>query len=307
MSDTAIRTTSRTPVSRPKKGLGGRVNTLPLLGPSVGLLLVWCIVPLAMTVWFSFRRYLLQNPLIHGFAGISNYKYLLVDPALYSALWVTVVLVVEVLVISVGLGAVLAALFESKFPGRGIARVLMISPFFVMPTVSALIWKNLLMHPVNGLFAWICRSLGLPVVDFFGNWPLTAVVIIVAWQWMPFAFLILVTALQSLDEETLEAADLDGAGPISVFFYIQVPHMGRAITVVIMMETIFLLSVFAEIYTTTSGGPGVATTNLAFLIYEKALLAFNVGSASAAGVIAIVIANVLAAFMVRTVASRLDT
>jgi sorbitol/mannitol transport system permease protein len=283
------------------------VNTLPLLGPSVGLLLVWCIVPLAMTVWFSFRRYLLQNPLIHGFAGISNYKYLLVDPALYSALWVTVVLVVEVLVISVGLGAVLAALFESKFPGRGIARVLMISPFFVMPTVSALIWKNLLMHPVNGLFAWICRSLGLPVVDFFGNWPLTAVVIIVAWQWMPFAFLILVTALQSLDEETLEAADLDGAGPISVFFYIQVPHMGRAITVVIMMETIFLLSVFAEIYTTTSGGPGVATTNLAFLIYEKALLAFNVGSASAAGVIAIVIANVLAAFMVRTVASRLDT
>jgi sorbitol/mannitol transport system permease protein len=83
--------------------------------------------------------------------------------------------------------------------------------------------------------------------------------------------------------------------------------MGRAITVVIMMETIFLLSVFAEIYTTTSGGPGVATTNLAFLIYEKALLAFNVGSASAAGVIAIVIANVLAAFMVRTVASRLDT
>jgi sorbitol/mannitol transport system permease protein len=163
------------------------------------------------------------------------------------------------------------------------------------------------MHPVNGLFAWICRSLGLPVVDFFANWPLTAVTVIVSWEWLPFAFLILVTALQSLDEEMLEAADLDGAGPIATFFYIQVPHMGRAIAVVIMMETIFLLSVFAEIYTTTSGGPGVATTNLAFLIYEKALLAFNVGSASAAGVVAIIIANIMATFLVRIVASRLDT
>lgn len=306
MSDTAISTAAPALPSRPK-GLGGRVNTLPLLAPSVGLLLVWCIVPLVMTVWFSFRRYLLLNPLIHGFAGISNYKFLLTDPALYSALWVTVVLVVEVLVISVGLGVVLAALFENRFPGRGIARVLLISPFFVIPTVSALIWKNLLMHPVNGLFAWICRSLGLPVVDFFANWPLTAVVLIVAWEWLPFAFLILVTALQSLDEEMLEAADLDGAGPLQTFFYIQVPHMGRAIAVVIMMETIFLLSVFAEIYTTTSGGPGVATTNLTFLIYEKALLAFNVGSASAAGVVAIIIANILATFLVRIVGSRLDT
>jgi sorbitol/mannitol transport system permease protein len=83
--------------------------------------------------------------------------------------------------------------------------------------------------------------------------------------------------------------------------------MGRAIAVVIMMETIFLLSVFAEIYTTTSGGPGVATTNLTFLIYEKALLAFNVGSASAAGVVAIIIANILATFLVRIVGSRLET
>jgi sorbitol/mannitol transport system permease protein len=163
------------------------------------------------------------------------------------------------------------------------------------------------MHPVNGLFAWICRSFGLPVIDFFGDWPLTSIVMIVAWQWLPFAFLILVTALQSLDNETLEAARIDGAGRIATFFHIQVPHMGRATSVVVMIETIFLLSVFAEIYVTTSGGPGIATTNLAFLIYQRALLAFNVGSASAAGVIAIILANIMAAFLVRTVATRLDT
>jgi sorbitol/mannitol transport system permease protein len=297
------------PSSRPrarKEGIGGAVNTLPLVAPSVVVLLIGSLVPLAMTLWFSFSRYNLLNPLIHGFAGVSNYKFLLRDPALYSALLVTLELVGWVLAASVGLGAILAALFETRFPGRGIARVLMISPFFVMPTVSALIWKNLLMHPVNGLFAWMSRSLGLPVIDFFGQIPLTAVIIIVAWQWLPFAFLILMTALQSLDESTLEAARIDGAGPLSTFFYIQVPHMGRAISVVIMMETIFLLSVFAEIYVTTSGGPGIATTNLAFLIYQRALLAFNVGGASAAGVIAIVLANIMAAFMIRTVATRLE-
>jgi sorbitol/mannitol transport system permease protein len=290
----------------PREGLGGRVNTLPLVAPSVGLLLLWTVIPLALTIWYSLLRYNLLNPLIHGFAGINNYRFLFQDPTLYSSLFVTVVLVCAVLAVSVGLGAVLAALFQTEFPGQGIARVLMISPFFVMPTVSALVWKNLLMQPVNGLFAYFARSVGLPAFDWFGQAPLASVILIVCWEWLPFAFLILLTALQSLDEEQLEAARLDGAGPVATFLYIQVPHMGRAISVVVMMETIFLLGVFAEIYVTTAGGPGAATTNLAFLIYQRALLAFNVGGASAAGVIAIVLANIMAAFLVRTVANRLD-
>jgi sorbitol/mannitol transport system permease protein len=285
---------------------GARVSTFPLLAPSVCLLLVFSLVPLAATLWFSFRRYNLLNPMIHGFAGVANYRYLFRDPALYHSLLISVLLVGEVLIITIASAAVLASLFQKQFPGRAVARVLMISPFFVMPTVSALIWKNLLMHPVNGLIAWVTRSLGLGVIDFFADWPLTAIVAIVAWQWMPFAFLILLTALQSLDEETREAADLDGAGSISIFLFIEVPHMGRAMAVVTMMETIFLLGVFAEIYVTTSGGPGDATTNLTFLIYERALLAFNVGSASAAGVVAILLANVLASFMVRIVGKGLD-
>ncbi|HEX4260645.1 MAG TPA: sugar ABC transporter permease [Acetobacteraceae bacterium] len=285
---------------------GGRVHTLPLVAPSVGLLLIWMIVPLAMTLYFSFRRYNLLNPIIHGWAGVSNYRYLLLDPTLYSALFVSVVLVLAVLAITVGFGAVLAALFSHDFPGQGIARVLMISPFFVMPTVSALVWKNLLMHPVSGLFAYLFRLVGLAPVDWFGRFPLSSVVAIVSWEWLPFAFLILLTALQSLDRETLEAARLDGAGAVAVFRSIQVPHMGRAMSVVVMMETIFLLGIFAEIYVTTAGGPGIATTNLTFLIYQRALLAFNVGGASAAGVVAIILANIMAVFLVRTIARRLD-
>jgi sorbitol/mannitol transport system permease protein len=283
-----------------------RIGTFPLLAPSVIALLVWMIVPLAMTLWFSFRRYNLLNPAIGGFAGWNNYRFLVEDPALTHILVITVVLVAAILVITVSLGAVMAALFNLSFPGRGIARVLMISPFFVMPTVSALIWKNLLMHPVNGLFAAIARGVGVPVIDWFGSLPLFSIILIVSWEWLPFAFLILLTALQSLDQEQIEAARLDGAGPLAIFFHIQIPHMQRAISVVVMMETIFLLSVFAEIYVTTAGGPGIATTNLPFLIYQRALLAFNVGSASAAGVIAIILANVIAALLIRTIAKRLD-
>jgi sorbitol/mannitol transport system permease protein len=281
------------------------VNTLPLLAPSVILLLLWMIVPLAMTLWFSFQYYNLLNPFLTGFAGFDNYRYLLTDPSLWVGMKNTLYLVGWVLVITVGLGTLLAVLFDQEFWGRGVARLFAIAPFFVMPTVSALIWKNMLMHPVNGLFAYIARSLGLSAIDFFTVLPLTSIVIIVAWQWLPFALLILLTAVQSLDNEQKEAARMDGAGPFAMFFFIILPHLGRAISVVIMIETIFLLGVFAEIYVTTSGGPGLASTNLAFFIYQRALLDFDVGLASAGGVIAVVLANIVAIFLVRSIARNI--
>src|SRR6202000_3350297 len=101
-----------------------------------------------------------------GFAGLENYQYLLEDPGLTNAIVNTIVLVVSVLAISVVVGVIGAVLLDQPVWGRGLARLFCIAPFFVMPTVSALVWKNLLMHPVNGLFAWISRSLGLPVIDW---------------------------------------------------------------------------------------------------------------------------------------------
>jgi sorbitol/mannitol transport system permease protein len=285
---------------------GGGVKTFPLLAPSVGLLLLWMIVPLAMTLFFAFRRYNLLNPMIHGWAGINNFKYLFEDPALLHSLVVSVIIVVGVIAITIVLGSILAAVFNQPFRGQGMARVLMISPFFVMPTVSALVWKNLLLDPVDGLFAAIFRLFGLQPVAWFSVFPLGSIMAILCWEWLPYAFLILFTALQSMDEEQLEAARLDGATHIDIFFNIQLPHLARAISVTIMIEMIFLLSVFAEIYVTTAGGPGYATTNLTFLIYQRALLAFNVGGASAAGVIAIILANIVSAFLTRSVGKRLE-
>ena len=274
--------------------------------PAILVLLVWMVVPLVLTLWFSTQYYNLVSPEVAGFAGLDNYAFLVTDPDFWVSLRNTLVLLGSVLVITVGLGTLLAVLFDQPFPGRNIARVLAISPFFVMPTVSALIWKNLMLHPIYGVTGVVARVFGFEPVDWFAQFPLASVIAIVSWEWLPFALLILLTAIQSLDHEQREAARMDGAGVVAQFVFITLPHLSRAIGVVVMIETIFLLTVFAEIFVTTSGGPGNATTNLAFLIYARALLQFDVGGASAGGVVAIVLANVVAFFLVRSIARRLE-
>ncbi len=290
-------------VVKPRR-LGGA--TMPLVAPSVLVLLAWSIIPLVMTVWYSFRHYNLVDPTLHGFAGFDNYVYLVTDPDFWASIINTLVLVGGVLVVTVVGGVLLAVLYDQDFPGRNIARLLAIAPFFVMPTVAALIWKNLMLHPIYGVVSWVLNETGIGAIDWFAAAPLTTLIGIVSWEWLPFATLILLTAVQSLDGEQKEAARMDGAGALASFFYITLPHLRRAIGVVIMIETIFLLTIFAEIVVTTSGGPGVATTNLAFLIYARALLQFDIGGGSAGGVIAIILANIVAFFLVRSVARNLE-
>jgi sorbitol/mannitol transport system permease protein len=215
-------------------------------------------------------------------------------------------IVLGVLLITVVGGIGLALLLDRPFWGQGVVRVLMIAPFFVMPTVSALVWKNMFMNPVNGLFAHIAKSLGLEPYDFLSQAPLLSVIVIVAWQWLPFATLILLTSLQSLDSEQMEAAEMDGAGWTSRFIYLTVPHLTRAITVVILIQTIFLLSVFAEIFVTTNGGPGTATTTLTYLVYVQSLLNYDVGMGSAGGIIAVILANIVAFFVMRMIGKNLE-
>ena len=274
--------------------------------PSIAVLLVWMIIPLAMTLWFSFRVYLLLDPTRSGWAGWDNYEYLVTDPDFWASITNTLVMLVAVLAITVVLGVLLAVLFNESFPGRNIARVLAISPFFVMPTVSALVWKNMMLHPVYGVVGAVARFLGFSAPDFFTDHPLSAIVAILSWEWLPYALLVLLTAVQSLDGEQKEAALVDGAGPLAQFWYLTLPHLSRAIGVVVMVETIFLLAVFAEIYVTTNGGPGNASTNLAYLIFRSALQDFNAGAASAGGMVAVVLANIVAFLLVRTAARGMN-
>jgi sorbitol/mannitol transport system permease protein len=275
-----------------------------MMAPAVILLLGWMLVPLTMTLWFSFRSYLPLRGGDLGSAGFDNYVRFVTSSSFWPSVQTTLLIVGGVLFITIVLGVLLALLLDQPMWGQGIVRILVIAPFFVMPTVSALVWKNMFMDPTNGLLAHLWRFFGAQPVEWLSNVPMGSIILIVSWQWLPFATLILLTAIQSLDSEQLEAAEMDGASPLARFYHIVLPHLSRAITIVILIQTIFLLSVFAEIFVTTGGAFGTRT--LTYLIFQRVLESQNVGLGSAGGVYAIILANIVAIFLMRIVGKNLD-
>lgn len=277
-----------------------------LMAPAVISLFLWMIVPLVMTIYFSVIRFNLLSPEQSGFIGLENFAYFVTDPSFGTAVMNTLLLLGSVILITVVMGTLLALLIDAPFPGRGLVRILLISPFFVMPTVNALLWKHMMMNPIYGVLAQVWHFFGAHPVDWLTDFPLLSVIIIVAWQWLPFATLIFITSLQSMNREQLEASRMDGANYLQQLRYLYLPHLARSVAIVVMIEMIFLLSVFAEIYTTTGGGPGDASTNVAFLIFKQALLNFDAGVASAGALFAVVLANIAAVFLIRIVGKNLD-
>jgi sorbitol/mannitol transport system permease protein len=277
-----------------------------LMAPAVVTLFLWMIVPLVMTLYFSAVHYNLMQPGPKEFIALANFEYFITDPDFGPSVWNTLLLLGSVVAITMVLGVALAMLVNEEFPGRGIVRVLLISPFFVMPTANALLWKHMMMNPVYGVLAQVALFFGMTPVDWLTDFPLLSVILMVAWQWLPFACLIFITSLQSLDRDQMEAAGMDGANALQKFWFLTLPHLGRPIAVVIMIEMIFLMSVFAEIFTTTGGGPGNESTNVAFLIFKQALMNFDVGVASAGALFAVVLANIAAVFLIRMIGKNLD-
>ncbi len=279
-----------------------------MMAPAVFLLLVWMLVPLSMTLFFSFKKYLplRGDSLERGldWVGFENYVRFVSSSSFWPSVWTTLFLVGGIILITVVLGILLAILLDQPLWGQGIVRILVISPFFVMPTVSALVWKNMFMDPVNGVLAHLWRFFGAEPVVWLSNTPTFSLVLIISWQWLPFATLILLTAIQSLDSEQLEAAEMDGAPVLSRFWFIVLPHLARAITIVVLIQTIFLLSIFAEIFVTTGGAFGTRT--LTYLIFQRVVDSQNIGLGSAGGVYAIILANIVALFLMRIVGKNLD-
>ena len=275
-----------------------------MMAPAVVLLLGWMLVPLIMTLMFSFKKYLPLRGGDLGWVGFDNYVRFVTSSAFWPSVVATLTVVGGVLIITVVLGVLLALLLNQPMWGQGVVRILVIAPFFVMPTVSALVWKNMFMDPVNGLLAHLWRFFGAEPVTWLSEASMPSIIMIVSWQWLPFATLILLTAIQSLDSEQLEAAEIDGAPPLKRFAFIILPHLGRAITIVILIQTIFLLAIFAEIFVTTGGAFGTRT--LTYLIFQRVLESQNVGLGSAGGVYAIILANIVAIFLMRAVGKNLD-
>ncbi|MDA8668391.1 sugar ABC transporter permease [Alphaproteobacteria bacterium] len=275
-----------------------------MMAPAVILLLGWMLAPLTTTLYFSFKKYLPLRGGDLGWVGFDNYVRFVTSSSFWPSVLTTLIIVGFVLAITVVFGILLALLLDQPMWGQGIVRILVIAPFFVMPTVSGLVWKNMFMDPINGILAHLWRFFGLQPLEWLSQFSMGSIILIVSWQWLPFATLILLTAIQSLDREQIEAAEMDGANTIKRFGYIILPHLFRAITIVILIQTIFLLSIFAEIFVTTAGAFGTKT--LTYLIFQRVLESQNIGLGSAGGVYAIILANIVAIFLMRIVGKSLD-
>ena len=308
-------------------------RTLPRLlqTPSVILLLIWMLVPLSMTLYFSFIRYNLNNlrrpewttPSLSNWRGFGNYEFVLFKAKdFWFAVQNSLFIVSSIIILTVVLGLAIAILVNRSFPGRGIVRVLLISPFFVMPAVNAVLWINMILDPVLGLQGLAVAGINemisglqnFPILGaFFSLWPeidpisfratqtsAYAVIIMVTWQWTPFAVLIFMTSLQSEDQQQKEAAILDGANAWSMFRNLTLPHLGRPIAIVVMIQAIFHLSLYAEIEIVSRGN---GNKNLPYLIGEFANN--NIGAASATGIFAVILANIVAIFLLRMIGKTL--
>ena len=282
-----------------------------LSAPGLTFLVIVTQVPFILAIWFSFTNWNLLRPDSTGFVGFDrmwrNYSRILTNPDFAAVIINTVVLTVAVVAITFAGGLGFALLLNRPFTGRAFARTLLISPFLMMPVAAAVLWKNVLLDPSFGLFSYYLGLFGVRNFYALESFPMASVIAIVSWQWIPFVMLILLAGLQSLPDSTLEAARIDGASGVGMFRHIIFPHLTRFVEIALLLETIFILSEFGTIFVTTAGGPGTQTTNLPYQIFLEAFSRQNVGRASAYGIFAVILANIVIILFLRVLRRNADT
>lgn len=278
------------------------LRRLPLLPALIYVILVTQI-PFVLTIFYSLQDWNLLRPEPARFTGLQNYTAVLSNPSVRIAIWNTVVLTVCAVAISVAFGIGIALLLNKEVFGKGVLRTLMIGPFLVMPTAAALMWKDTLLNPLTGLVNYVLGPIGLGRVDWINQFPMASIVGIEVWRWTPFMMLIVLAGLQSQNQEVLEAARVDGARALQMFRYITLPFIRPFVELGALLGSLFIVQSFDVIFMTTQGGPGEATTNLPFLLYLVAFQGFDIGRASAIGVVAVVLTMIVATFALRTLFS----
>jgi len=280
----------------------GWLRRLPILPALIYVILV-TQVPFVLTIVYSLQHWNLLNPEPPRFTGLQNYIDVVNDPSIRIAIWNTIVLTVFAVTISVALGVAIAVLLNREIFGKGFLRTLMIGPFLVMPTAAALMWKDTLLNPLTGFVNYILTPFGLGTFDFINRFPMASIVSIEVWRWTPFMMLIVLAGLQSQNQEVLEAAEVDGARALQMFRYITLPAIRPFIELGALLGSLFIVQSFDTIFMTTQGGPGELTTNLPFKLYLEAFQAFDIGKASAIGVVAVILTIIVATFALRTLFS----
>ncbi|MBB5152486.1 carbohydrate ABC transporter permease [Saccharopolyspora phatthalungensis] len=296
-------------VGRPagSRGGGGSVwrRRLPLL-PALVFTIAVTQVPFVVTVFYSFQSWNLVRPGSRHFVWLRNYLDVFADSQFRTAMLNTVVLTVVCVLVALLLGLGLALLLDRSFPGRGVVRTLLITPFLILPAAGALLWKTTMFDPTFGLLNFVLEPFGAGEVDWLSEFPLASVMAQVIWQWTPFMMLLVLAGLQSQSREVLEAAQVDGAGRWRTFVSITLPQLSRYLQLAVLLGAIYIVNSFDAIFLMTQGGPGIASTNLPYYIYQRAFEGFDVGQSSAMGVIVVAITLVVATFALRLMFRAFD-
>ncbi len=280
-----------------------------LVAPALVVLLTMSVAPAAYLLLFSLRREdLLGSTTV--FVGLANYVRVLSDPEIWWDAGATLLYVVIAVSVELALGMIFALLLSRKMREGNLLTALFILPLGVAPVVSALVFRELL-NPVYGWIDYYLQALhlmGENPVDWLSV-PFTAWVSIIAldtWQWTPFVALILLAGLQGIPQEPREAAIVDGAGPILLFWHVTLPLLRPFVAIALVLRAIEAFKTFANVYVLTSGGPGTSTELLTLDMYRIALQNFDVGAASALGICFLLALSMVMSGLLRVIARNTD-
>ena len=261
-----------------------------LVAPSWFLILAVFALPILGAAWLSLRNETLGGFAAPRFVGLDNFAVALADPRFWEAIRTTIWLTVLCLVVQMPIGVGLAVILDRNLRGTRVFRTILIIPMLLTPVAVGLMWRFMFDTDL-GVINWALSALGIGGPNWLGaRWPaIWAVVIVDSWQSIPFIMLVVLAGLAGLPKGPQEAAAIDGANAVQVFFHVTLPGLGPVILVTLMIRIIDSLKMFDLIFiVTTRGGPGTATQTLGMLIYNTGFGFFQTSRASALGILMVI-------------------
>jgi len=269
-----------------------------LFAPALGFLAVMTVAPFLFVLVASLCDVRLGARL--EFVGLAHYHRLLADPYFWLAARNTLALTVAATMVELVLGVGLALLFRRSLPGSGIMRFVILVPMMLSPLLVGLFWKFML-DQVFGVVTWVVSLAGLGRPSFLTSPGLAfmSILMVDAWQWTPFVFLLCLAGLSSLPPELEEAAMLERVPAWMRVRDIILPHLRPALLLAGLFRGIDTMKIFDLVYILTGGGPGDATLTLSVLTYRLGFSYFDTGRASALSILLLLLVNGMASVALR--------
>lgn len=265
-----------------------------LVTPAQLLLVGLILLPAIWVAWLSLHSVSFTAEM--RFLGLGNFRALAEDRVFWRAAWNTFAVVNAVVYGELLLGLGLALLAAGWMPMRTLFIALLIAPYAINEVSAVAMWRFVL-EPDIGMVSWALERVGIGQLDWSSD-PTDALVLaslLSIWIHTPFTFLILYAALQAVPRELIEAATVDGAGGLRVFWHVQLPIILPALLVALMFRYITAMRVFAEVWLLTEGGPARLTEVLAVYLYRAAFRYHEFGLASATGLVMMLLSLAVAA------------